>query len=113
VEMLSSDAEFFTGDLNGVLNGERKGLERVWDAASILRLLAAGVDILVILLVLLMSVMYQLGFSIGVVDVCVEGFPASLLEEQVASLMRKQLRPPEAFSTERGKHHSREERLWI
>lgn len=65
--MLSSDAEFFTGDLKGVLKGERKGLERVWDAALILRLLAAGVDILVILLVLLMSVMYQLGFSIGVV----------------------------------------------
>jgi len=63
--MLSSDAEFFTGDLKGVLKGERKGLERVWDAASILRLLAAGVDILVILLVLLMLVMYHWGLALA------------------------------------------------
>jgi hypothetical protein len=51
--------------LKGVLKGERKGLERVWDAASILRLLAAGVDILVILLVLLMSVMYHWGLALA------------------------------------------------
>ena len=63
--MLSSDAEFFTGDLKGVLKGERKGLERVWDATSILRLLAAGVDILVILLVLLMLVMYHWGLALA------------------------------------------------
>jgi len=34
------------GDLKGVLKGDRNGLERVVDAASILRRLAAGVDIL-------------------------------------------------------------------
>jgi len=44
--VLSWDA--FTGDLEGVLKGERNGLDRVWDAASILRRLAAGVDILVL-----------------------------------------------------------------
>ena len=36
------------GDLNGVLKGERKGLERVWEAASMRRRLAAGVDILIV-----------------------------------------------------------------
>lgn len=36
-----------TGDLNGVLNGERKGLESVCDAVSMRRRLAAGVDILI------------------------------------------------------------------
>ena len=34
------------GDLKGVLKGDRNGLWRVDDAASILRRLAAGVDIL-------------------------------------------------------------------
>lgn len=36
------------GDLKGVLKGDRNGFERVWDATSILRRLAAGVDILTV-----------------------------------------------------------------
>lgn len=36
----------FTGDLKGVLKGERKGFERAWEA-SMRRRLAAGVDILI------------------------------------------------------------------
>lgn len=39
------------GDLKGVLNGERKGLESV-EAASIRRRFAAGVDIVIFMLVL-------------------------------------------------------------
>lgn len=35
-------------DFKGVLKGERKGLESVWDAESILRRLAAGEDILIL-----------------------------------------------------------------
>jgi hypothetical protein len=46
VKVLSCDAEVFSGDFKGVLKGERKGLESVWEAVSILRRLAAGVDIL-------------------------------------------------------------------
>lgn len=46
---VSCAAPSFTGDLKGVLKGERKGLERVWEATSILRRLAAGVDILKLL----------------------------------------------------------------
>jgi hypothetical protein len=42
VAVLSFEGMGFNGDLNG----ERKGLESVCDAASILRRLAAGVDIL-------------------------------------------------------------------
>ena len=45
-------AAFLRGDFKGVLKGERKGLERVCEAASIRRRLAAGVDILVVWLVL-------------------------------------------------------------
>jgi hypothetical protein len=41
-----SEGCVLAGDLNGVLNGERKGLESVLDAASIRRRFAAGVDIL-------------------------------------------------------------------
>lgn len=46
VEVSSWDADVFMGDLKGVLKGERKGLESVWEAASILLRLAAGVDIM-------------------------------------------------------------------
>jgi hypothetical protein len=46
-EVLVSAAEALLGDFKGVLNGDRKGFERVWDAVSILRRLAAGVDIFV------------------------------------------------------------------
>lgn len=42
-----SDESVLSGDLKGVLNGERNGLESVFDAASIRRRLAAGVDILI------------------------------------------------------------------
>jgi hypothetical protein len=45
--VLSLDGGALTGDLKGVLKGERKGFERVVDAASILRFLAAGVLILI------------------------------------------------------------------
>lgn len=38
-----------TGDLKGVLKGERKGFARVWEAASMRRRLAAGVDILTLI----------------------------------------------------------------
>ncbi len=44
--VLTWGAVAFTGDLKGVLKGDRKGLESVCDAASILRRFAAGVDIL-------------------------------------------------------------------
>lgn len=41
---LASLGVSFKGDLKG----ERKGLDRVWEAWSILRRLAAGVDILIV-----------------------------------------------------------------
>lgn len=44
--LLSSDGVALLGDFKGVLNGERNGLERVWEAVSILRRFAAGVDML-------------------------------------------------------------------
>lgn len=47
--VFSFDGGALRGDLKGVLKGERKGLESVVDAASIRRRLAAGVDILILL----------------------------------------------------------------
>lgn len=47
-----SEGWALTGDLNGVLNGERKGLESVLDAASMRRRFAAGVVIFFLMLVL-------------------------------------------------------------
>ena len=47
VEVVGVPSGCLSGDLNGVLKGERNGLERVVDAALILRRFAAGVDILV------------------------------------------------------------------
>jgi hypothetical protein len=44
--VLLSVVAAFNGDLKGVLKGERNGLESVLEATSILRRLAAGVDIL-------------------------------------------------------------------
>lgn len=46
----SADSDVLTGDLKGVLKGERKGFARVLDAASMRRRLAAGVDILIVLI---------------------------------------------------------------
>lgn len=43
-----SDGWVLSGDLKGVLNGERNGLESVVDAASMRRRLAAGVDIVIV-----------------------------------------------------------------
>lgn len=60
VLVLSSDAWPLTGDLKGVLNGERKGFASVWEAASMRRRLAAGVDILtVIVIVILVAILRQ------------------------------------------------------
>jgi len=47
--VFSFDGGALRGGLKGVLKGERKGLESVIDAASIRRRLAAGVDILILL----------------------------------------------------------------
>lgn len=48
--MLEEDVDggALRGDLKGVLNGERKGLESVCEAASMRRRLAAGVDIFIV-----------------------------------------------------------------
>lgn len=46
--LVDVDGGALRGDLNGVLKGERKGLESVWEAASMRRRLAAGVDILIV-----------------------------------------------------------------
>jgi hypothetical protein len=53
--VLSFNGCTLRGLLKGVLKGERKGLERVLDAASILRRFAAGVDILIALVLLEVS----------------------------------------------------------
>ena len=47
--LLEVDGAVLRGDLKGVLNGERKGLESVWEAVSRRRRFAPGVDILVVL----------------------------------------------------------------
>ena len=46
--LVDVDGEALRGNLKGVLKGERKGLERVWEALSMRRRLAAGVDILIV-----------------------------------------------------------------